>query len=166
MFKPTLFILATAAAASMLAVPLSSQEIVVSARSDQAYVEEVSSDLDTQLRKMRYDPRWNPSGITKVRFHVGEDGEPIDIMTYESSGSRRLDRAVTRAVGGLDTLLPLPASVGPDPVIQANVIVANTREQLKTYQRRLAASEAKRIASEDPAERAVIALSVVPGPSS
>ena len=45
MFKPTYFILATAAAASMLAVPLSSkdadQDIIVSPRIDQSFVEEV-----------------------------------------------------------------------------------------------------------------------------
>ncbi|MCA0909946.1 energy transducer TonB [Qipengyuania gaetbuli] len=170
MFKPTYFILATAAAASMLAVPLSSkdadQDIIVSPRSDQSFVEEVSSDLDTQLRRMRFDPRWEPAGIVKIRFRAGEDGTPVDITTYESSGSKRLDREVGKAVERLDSLTPLPSSAGDDPIIQANVIVAYSKGHMERLSRKLAESEAARLASADPAERAVLALSFAPRPSS
>ena len=166
MFKTTAFVLATAAAASMLAVPLSSQEIVVSARSSQAFVEDVSSDLNSQLRRMRFDTNWNPTGIVKVRFHAGEDGSPTQIVTYESSGRSRLDREVKRAVSRIDSLDPLPAAFGPDPVIQANVIVANSPKQREKLERKLEASEAARMASGDPAERAVLALTMTPRPRS
>ncbi|WP_157799429.1 energy transducer TonB [Qipengyuania seohaensis] len=166
MTKITVALFATAAAATMLAVPLSSQEIVVSARSDQAFVQEVSKDLDTELRRMRIDHRWTPSGIVKVRFQAGADGRPAAMETYESSGSKRLDRRVQDAVGRIDSLLPLPASAGPDPIIQANVIVAAGRTSRESLERKLAESEARRLASKDPEERAVLALNMAPSPSS
>lgn len=166
MTKFTVALFATAAAATMLAVPLSSQEIVVSARSDQAFVEDVSKDLDSQLRRMRIDHRWTPSGIVKVRFQAGPDGRPVAMETYESSGSKRLDRRVQNAVGRIDSLLPLPASAGPDPIIQANVIVASGRRSRESLERELAESEARRLASNDPEERAVLALNMAPSPSS
>lgn len=156
----------TAVAASMLAVPLLSQEIVVSRQSEQAFVEQVSSDLDTQLRRMRIDPRWEPAGIVKVRFHANADGTPRGITTYESSGNRRLDRAARRAVSKLDSLAPLPASAGYDPAIQANIIVARTRSQMESLGEKLAESEATRLASGDAEERAVLALNMSPRPSS
>lgn len=166
MFKPTILILSTAAAATMLAVPLSSQEIIVSAQSEETFVEEVTKDLDTQLRRMRLDPRWTPSGIVKVRFHAEADGTPRDLVTYQSSGSRRLDREVMRAVSKLDSLAPLPASAGYDPIIQANVIVADSKSEFENLNKDLAESEARRLASGDAGERAVLALNMTPRPSS
>lgn len=159
-------LISAAVAASLLAVPLSSQEIVVSRQSEQAFVEQVSSDLDTQLRRMRIDPLWEPAGIVKVRFHANADGTPRGITTYESSGNRRLDRAARRAISKLDSLAPLPASAGYDPVIQANIIFARTRSQMESLSEKLAESEATRLASGDAEERAVLALNMSPRPSS
>lgn len=158
--------ISTAAAASMLAVPLSSQEIVVSPQTQQAFVAQVSSDLDNKLRKMRIDHRWEPAGIVKVRFRANDDGTPKDISTYESSGDYRLDRTVRRAISRLENLAPLPASAGYDPMIQANIIVASSRRQMESLSEKLAQSEATRLASGDVEERAVLAINLSPRPSS
>lgn len=156
----------TAVAATMLAVPLFSQEIVVSPQGERAFVEQVSTDLNTQLRRIRSDLRGQPSGIVKVRFRANADGTPRNIVTYEGSGNRRLDRHARRAVSKLDSLAPLPVSAGYDPVIQANIIVAKTRQQVDSLAQELADSEAKRLASGDAKERAVLALNMAPRPSS
>lgn len=159
--------IATAAAASVLAVPLSSQEIVVSSQGEQTFVEQVSSDLGTEIRKIRFTNfHWQPSGIVKVRFRANPDGTPRDITTYESSGDRRLDRRVQKAVSRLTSLAPLPASAGDNPIVQANVIFAHTESEMETLSEKLVESEAKRLASGDELERAVLALNVSPRPGS
>lgn len=165
MFKPVLFIVAASAAATLFAVPLasqtSSQDIVVSPRSSAAFAQEVGSDLNGQLARMRLDPRWDEGGIVKLRFRAGKDGTPTDIATYQSSGNRSLDRKSRKAVERLTSLAPLPSGARQSTVIQANIIVAYSDSQMKELSRKLARSEAARLASNDPAERAVLALGTI-----
>lgn len=166
MFKPVLFIVAASAAATLFAVPLasqtSSQDIVVSPRSSAAFVQEVGSDLNAQLARMRLDARREETGIVKLRFRASADGTPTDIATYQSSGNRSLDRKSRKAVERLTSLAPLPENMRRGAVIQANIIVAHSDSQMKDLSRKLAKSEAARLASSDPAEKAVLALGVMP----
>ena len=161
MFKPVLFTVAASAAATVFAAPLASQtasqNIVVSPQSSAGFAQEVGSDLDAQLARMQLDPRWDETGIVKLRFRASQDGTPTGIATYQSSGNRSLDRKSRKAVEGLTSLAPFPAGT----VIQANIIVARSNSQMKDLSRRLARSEAARLASDDPAERAVLALGAI-----
>ena len=168
MFKPVLFIIAASTAATMLAVPLSSQspaeDIVVTPRSSAAFAHEVGNDLNLQLAKMQYDQRWDTGGLIKVRFRASSDGTPTDVTTYMSSGNRVLDRKTIKAVKGLTSLSPLPTGANQGSVIQANIIVASTSSQMRDLEKKLVRTEAERLASNDPAERAVFAISMLPRP--
>lgn len=170
MFKPVLFLAAATVAATMLVVPLASQsstpDIVVSPRSTADFARAVGSDLDRQLSKLNVDYRWDQGGLVKLRFHAGADGSPTGILTYMSSGSRALDRKVTRAVARISSLDPLPLGVSEGTVIQANIIVAHSNQQMRELSAKLQQSEAERLASIDPRERAVLAISTMPRPRS
>jgi hypothetical protein len=147
--------------ASVIAVPLASQEIVVSPRSDAAFVKEVSQALDAQLDRVRFSPRSSSTGIAKVRFVADEYGRPAKISLYERSGSSDLDRAAKRAVSGLTNLSPLEYGAHDDRVIQANIVVASSEAQMERLMRKLQRDEAARIASAR-SERAVLAMTVAP----
>ncbi|WP_324828617.1 TonB family protein [Qipengyuania zhejiangensis] len=165
MNKLTILALSAAATASIIAVPLASQEIVVSPRGTTTFVQEVSNDLNQQLERIPMGPRFDSHGIVKIRFRSSEDGRPVDISTYQSSGRNQLDAAARRAVRGLTSLAPLPRGANGANVIQANIIVAQSERQMENYTRRLAREEAARIAS-SPEERAVLALTLGADPVS
>ncbi|MFA6031510.1 MAG: TonB family protein [Myxococcota bacterium] len=161
MNKLAITALSAAATALVLAVPVASQEIVVSLRSNSSYVAEVSKDLDARLAGLYFDPHWDVHGIAKVRFQVGPDGRAINVVTYEGSGNGRLDAAARHVVHRLTSLAPMPVGIGSAQVIQANIIVADSQWQMARLTRKLARDEAARIAS-SPRERAVLALASVP----
>lgn len=165
MNKLAIFAIPAAIAASALAVPLASQEIVVSPRSEQTFVTEVSKDLDKQLNYIRFDPRSGNSGLTKVRFRADSDGKATSIKTYKGSGNTEIDRVARKAVSRLTSLSPMPYGSGRQQVIQANIIVASSDRDLDRLSRRLAREEAARMA-QGPEEQQVLALTLVPRPVS
>ena len=165
MNKLAIFTIPAALAVTAIAVPLASQEIVVSPRSDTTFVTEVSRDLDEQLNRIRLAPHWDASGISKVRFQAGPDGKAVHVKTYEGSGNGALDRVARKAVSRLTSLNPMPYGSEQGQVIQANIIVASTHSQLERLSRRLAREEAARIAR-SPDERKVLALTLAPRPVS
>lgn len=165
MNKLAIFAIPTALAVSVLAVPLASQEIVVSPRSGPTFVAEVSKDLDRQLDRVRINPLRNATGISKVRFQAGPDGKAANVKTYKGSGSTELDRVARKAVTQLTSLSPMPYGSERGQVIQANIIVASSEHQLDRLTRQLAREEAARIAR-GPEERKVLALTLAPRPVS
>jgi len=166
MNKLTIFAISAAVTATVLAVPLASQEIVVSPRSDATFVADVSQDLNEQLRHVRFfDPRADATGIAKVRFQAGEDGRATNVELYQGSGRSQVDRVAEQAVRRLSSLSPMPFGSEEGQIIQANIIVASSQPQLDRLTRRLAREETARIAS-SPRERAVLALTLAPRPVS
>lgn len=154
MNKVAILALSIAMSASVLAAPLASQEIVVSP--EPAYVEAVETDLNNQLKKVRFGSYNLQYGVTSIRFQAGADGRPVNVRTYRSSGSNWVDNAGRRAVKRLTSLEPLSyASQGQ--LIQANIIFASSQSHLNRLNRQLARDEARRMAS-SPSERNVLAL--------
>lgn len=161
MNKFTIFTISIAAAGTITATSTAAQEIVVSPRATEAFVHAVSADLDEQLERIRFGPRWEPSGIAQVRFRAGEDGRAYAIATYRKSGDSRFDRAALRAVEGLSSLSPLPYDAAKGQLIQANIVMARSDTEFERLSKKLAREEAARIASSK-AEKAVLALTLVP----
>jgi TonB family protein len=63
--------------------------------------------------------RWNAPGLslkknleTKVSIRIRKDGRIVDIEVDEPSGNRIYDESVNRALRSIDTLPPIPASLG------------------------------------------------------
>lgn len=63
--------------------------------------------------------KWSPPGLslkknleTKVSIKVRKDGRIVDIEIDEPSGNRIYDESVNRALRSIDTLPPIPASLG------------------------------------------------------
>jgi TonB family protein len=63
--------------------------------------------------------KWSPPGLsikknleTKVSIKIRKDGRIVDIEVDEPSGNRIYDESVNRALRSIDTLPPIPASLG------------------------------------------------------
>ena len=158
MNKVAILALSIAMSASVLAAPLASQEIVVSP--EPAYVEAVETDLNNQLKKVRFGSYNLQYGVTSIRFQAGADGRPVNVRTYRSSGSNWVDNAGRRAVKRLTSLEPLSYGASQGQLIQANIIFASSQSHLDRLNRQLARDEARRMAS-SPSERNVLALNSV-----
>ena len=110
MNKLSIFALSVVVSASLIAGPLAAEQIVVSPRDRSAFVERVEGDLANQLGKIRFDPRWDESGTTSVRFTSGIDAgigfvpedRGHDGLDYPPRKLRRLHQR--RAVSGFDDL--------------------------------------------------------------
>lgn len=165
MNKLAILAISAAVTASVLAVPLASQDIVVVPQSHANFVAQVSKDLDRQLARIHFDPREDATGIAKVRFQASPDGRATQVEIYQRSGSGQLDSAARRAVRGLTNLTPLPYGSEDGQVIQANIVVAGSRQEMQRLTSRLSREEAARIAR-SPQERAVLALTLAPRPVS
>lgn len=150
--------LASALAVSALAVPVQSQEIVVtSERSVDKFVEEVSSDLTRKLGRAYISPRTNPSGFAIVRFECGANGKPENITLYRGSRDREVNRIAQRAVGRLGSLHPLPGDLRDGQLLQANIVIANSEDGYARLAEQLRRSEEARMASA-PGSRPVLAF--------
>ena len=152
--------IATALSATLLAQPVLSQNIVVTpGTSQEQFVEDVSRDLNRQLKRASWGRQdASGEGIAIVRFTRSSQGEADNVSIYRGSGRRNLDRVAMRAVSRLNSLGRVPAGVGSDQVYQANIVFADdfyTGEKLRAE---LAEMEAARMASTDPAERMVFAF--------
>lgn len=152
--------LASTLAVTALAVPASSQDLVVtSQRTVEALVADASRDLDRQLARSVRGQRFDGAqGLAIVRFECSEDGKPQEMSLVRKSGSRSIDTAALQAVGRLSTLHPLPQSIARGQLFQANVIVADSQYRLEELQRTLARDESARLARRE--QRNVIALNV------
>ena len=81
MNKFAILALSAAVTASVLAVPLASQEIVVSPGAAAAFARTVEADLDFHLQRVRFVGPRDTSGFTSVRFQCGPDGKARNIAT-------------------------------------------------------------------------------------
>ncbi len=148
-------LIALAGALLTMAVPATSQDIVVSAEA--AAIEQVSRDLDRNLLRAEWPRRQaTGEGLAIVRFQRDADGRPVNVEMYRRSGSSGVDRLARRAVAGLGRSAPLPAIGGTGQIFQANIIVAYSEAEFTELSTRLAKLEKTRLA--DPRERAVFAL--------
>lgn len=122
--------------------------IVSSARPIDRFVDDVSRDLDRQLKRhtVAY-PRFAEPGLTQVFFECGPDGKPAKIRLGRKSGVFS-GATARRAVANLRSLHPLPQGVPHDQIFLANVIVAADREQFEELSEELRQLEEKRLASE------------------
>jgi len=154
-------------AATMVAAapPAAAPDIVVSPRSKASFAADVSKDLQHQLDRVHLANGYLAKGAVSIRFEAGTDGKAVNIRTYRSSGNSMLDADSKRVISRLRSLSPLPPGVSQDQVIQANIIVAGNRSQMKRFEQELAMAEARRLAS-SPAEAHVLALSMASAPAS
>lgn len=122
--------------------------IVSSARPIDQFVEEVSRDLDRQLKRHGAPyPHFAETGLTQVFFECGADGKPTNIRVGRKSGLFAGSTA-RRAVAKLRSLHPLPQGVSHDQTFLANVIIASDRDQLEELTEELQQLERERIAAE------------------
>lgn len=155
-----------AAVATLAAAPPpASPDIVVSPRTHAAFAAEVSRDLQNQLDRFHRNGGYMAKGSVSIRFEPGADGRPTNVRTYRSSGDSMFDADARRVISRLNSLAPLPDGLSGNQVIQANIVVASSPAQLARIRAALAREEAQRMAS-SPAERNVLALSMVAAPRS
>ncbi|MCW1384059.1 energy transducer TonB [Novosphingobium sp. KCTC 2891] len=134
--------------------------IVVSSRPPvNVWVHRLNGELSDNLRfpvSLGSDRR--STGFVSVRFECGQDGKPTN-LTLVHPADRRLDAQAMRAVRALRTLHPLPDGVEPGRQMQANLIFADSRDDLQRQTRLLQRAEAQRLAA-SPEERNVLALNL------
>lgn len=138
---------AAAVTAAVLAVPVYSQDIVVTSSADVArFVKDVSSNLDRELaRETRLQT--NRNGYAIVRFRADKDGRPQNVTLYRSSGEGDVNRAAQRVVGRLKSLHPLPSGIRDDQLMQANIIIARTPGQYRRLVKDVRRHDKARLAS-------------------
>lgn len=108
------------------------QDVTITARP--LTVDEWSRGIGKQLdRNLRYPTafmgRSVDEGIVAVRFVCGPSGEPAGLVLQRTSGSRALDHAAMRAIAKLNTLHPMPQSIGAGQRMLAMVMFAATPEE-------------------------------------
>lgn len=122
-----------------------------------SWVHRLTGELSDNIRFPTQIGRDQPkTGFVSVRFECGPDGKPRNLAIVHQA-DRRLDLQAMRAVSSLRSLHPLPAGMEPGRMMQANVIFADSAEDLQRQTRLLRHAEAARMAS-SPAERDVLAL--------
>lgn len=157
-------ILLSAAAVSLIigAAPTfakqDSQPILVDAGSlTQQWADDLSHDLDRQLRAVRVSPfDVLPNGLVQIRFEV-HDGQAVNVRVHRPSGDRWLDRAAMKSVAHLDGIPAIPYEVDGQRTVQANIITARSDKAFDELSEELRDVEAARMASAGP-DQMVIAL--------
>ena len=153
-------------AAILLAVPigaLASDEgsdiIVQPTFAMDQWQEETTHDLNRALSKGGVRFRGEPnSAIVQITFSLGEDGKADDVRLYNDDGNWFAKRIALRAVKRLDNLDEVPVDNPQDVQFLANIIFANDERTQERLSRRLAESEAERMATAGKA-RTYLALS-------
>lgn len=154
-------------AASLLVVPGQllarddqAQPIVVERTvTPQQWSEGVTMRLDRNLRVLSSIPGSDGvSGLIQIRFDV-VDGEATNVQMMRWTGRESVDSAVRHAVTRLHDMGSF-VGAGESQTVQANIILAPDERRLDQISDELARSERARMASGDPAERAVIALNM------
>lgn len=121
------------------------------------WVDRVTGELSSNIRFPAAVATNEPkTGFVSVRFECGPDGKPTN-LTIIHPADRRLDAQAMRAVGTLRSLRPLPDGIDAGRMMQANVIFADSAEDLQRQSRLLQKAEAERLAA-SPAERTVLTL--------
>ncbi len=161
MFKSIVLLLALAASAAVLAVPLAplasaAPGIVVTGRPMDVFTRDVTRDLQTQIARTHLPYRFDRSGMVSVRFHATPTGGTRDLTIYRSSGTNVLDRTAQRAVLRLSSLAPLPSGIRENNVFQANIVFANSEREGDRLQRRFQQLEAERLRTAGTQGRAVL----------
>jgi TonB family protein len=78
-------------------------------------------------------------GSVRIAFRCSDTGKPEAARIVGRSGSVQLDQSALRAVRGIETLHPLPASIGHGRPMEAWIIFANDEEGLARAKRGLQA---------------------------
>lgn len=121
------------------------------------WVHRLTGELSDNIRFPTTIGRDQPkTGFVSVRFECGPDGKPHNLAILHRADPR-LDAQALRAVNLLRSLHPLPAGVDAGRMMQANVIFADSAEDLQRQTHLLQRAEAARLAA-SPAEREVLAL--------
>ena len=147
---------------SLMVVPALSQDIIVEPKRTtvDTFVENVSNDLDDQLRNVRMNSMSLYGGVAQVRFHVDEDGNPTDVWFYKKARDRQVNRIAVNAINRLEGIDLASIGYPEDTVIQANVVIATTRGQGDRLLKKLERDEQARLAAAQPNGRVVLALMV------
>ena len=124
-----------------------------------------SQKITTQINRYLASPRAfgkydSTEGTVSVRFSCAEDGKPVSVVLFRSSGDRVIDGAAMRAIAHLDTLHPMPATIRHDITVQANIIFAVDESSLARQSKVLRRNEARRIANDTDRDRAVVVLEI------
>lgn len=165
MFKSIVLLLALAASAAVLVVPLSplasaTPGIVVTGRSMDVFTRDVTRDLQSQLSRTPLPYRMERTGIVSVRFHATPQGGTRDLTIHRSSGTGVLDRTAQRAVLRMSSFAPLPAGIRESDTFQANIVFANSESESERLQRRFEKTEANRLRTAGTKGHAVLAFGV------
>lgn len=152
-------------AAPGLAKQGKNQPILVDAAISPAqWAEDVSSRLDRNLRVMQsINSAERGDAIIQIRFDV-VDGAATNLRMMHSSGVPYVDGLARLAVKRLTALPQIQDQ--PRQEVLANILVASDPQGMDRLEQKLARSESLRLASADPADRALIALSARASPRS
>ncbi|MBO6608950.1 hypothetical protein [Altererythrobacter sp.] len=155
-------VIAVTLAGAIVAGPVFAQDIIVEPKRTtiDSFVEEVSHDLDDELRRARFDPISLYGGVAQVRFNVDEDGNPTDVRLYKRARDRQVNRVAMRAINRLEGINLASIGYPEDTVIQANVVISTSRDQAAQLLKKLERDEQARLAAAQPNDRVVLALMV------
>jgi len=159
---------ASLAATSLVSMPSFAEDsIVVKSQkiSVPKWIRKISNKLDDSLEQAmtHSDARLikKNGGFVAVSFNCDDNGRPIGTQVSRPSGDRALDRVALRAVNGLATLQPMPASFTANQRFRANIIVAEDSYQRDRLFKVMRKEEARRLRAEGP-ESKEFALSMIP----
>lgn len=147
---------------SLMVVPALSQNIIVEPKRTtvDTFVEEVSHDLDDELRRARVDPISLYGGVAQLRFNVDDEGNPTNVQLYKKVGDRQVNRVAMHAINRLEGINLASIGYPEDTVIQANVVISTSRDQTAQLLKKLQREEQARLAAAQPEDRIVLALMV------
>ncbi len=147
---------------SLMVVPALSQNIIVEPKRTtvDTFVEEVSHDLDDELRRARVDPISLYGGVAQLRFNVDDEGNPTNVQLYKKVGDRQVNRVAIHAINRLEGINLASIGYPEDTVIQANVVISTSRDQTAQLLKKLQREEQARLAAAQPEDRIVLALMV------
>lgn len=147
---------------SLMVVPALSQNIIVEPKraTVDTFVEEVSHDLDDELRRARFDPISLYGGVAQVRFNVDDEGNPTNVRLYKKARDRQVNRVAMHAINRLEGINLASIGYPEDTVIQANVVISTSRDQTAQLLKKLQRDEQARLAAAQPEDRIVLALMV------
>lgn len=142
-------------AALLLAVPVGtlasdkSDDIVVSpSAAMQQWQAETTQDLNQALRGGGVRYRGEPNNaIVQITFDLGEDGKAENVQLHNGEGNYFARKIAIRAVKRLDGLDKVPVSDPQDAQFLANIIFANSKDQMARLEERLEDMERARLAS-------------------
>ncbi|WP_379923135.1 hypothetical protein [Erythrobacter sp. R86502] len=138
--------------------------VVSSGRSVDDFVNDVSRDLDRQLKRIAItSSRQHGNGVAQVLFECGPDGKPINVRMYKKSGFWTSLEARS-VVSKIRSLHPLPQGITHDQLYLANIIIADSPREFQKLSEKLEQLEKQRIASAT-GDRKIFAFNLSKSPS-